>query len=338
MNFPFDPGRSQIAHLVNLLPCAPGDISYTNDRRGFEDLIERLHGGEASFEARNGVSFENAFAAVSHCGVDISLHACTDGKANFGARDKRTLSLYLAGSGLGFADHGSYSLSAGGEALVCSPEITSAEWSTTANVVITFDASALDEVGRTISGREAWMLPDEDIMVVPEIMVRNGWRDMLLGATRMAFEARSRPGFLSPANAADLVLRSIASLTMDALAFRERCSTASDGAQAVARVRAYMLDRLGYDMTLSELERVAGVSRRTLQSQFMRVHGVSPMRYLREERLKAAYGMLSFGKASVTEVALACGFTHMSQFSALFRARFGALPSEVARKRDQARG
>jgi len=35
--------------------------------------------------------------------------------------------------------------------------------------------------------------------------------------------------------------------------------------------------------------------------------------------------------ASVTEVALNCGFSHLSRFAACYRERFGHLPRETAR-------
>ncbi|MFA5609961.1 MAG: helix-turn-helix transcriptional regulator, partial [Alcaligenes sp.] len=57
--------------------------------------------------------------------------------------------------------------------------------------------------------------------------------------------------------------------------------------------------------------------------------GVAPMARLKQMRLKAARQYLQQGGMSVTEVALACGFTHLGQFSADYRHSYGERPSET---------
>lgn len=85
-------------------------------------------------------------------------------------------------------------------------------------------------------------------------------------------------------------------------------------------------------IALDDIVAVAGVSVRSLYEGFRRHCGQSPMAYLRAVRLDRAHAELRRGAAegaSVTDVALACGFNHLSKFAKVYRERFGELPSET---------
>ena len=96
----------------------------------------------------------------------------------------------------------------------------------------------------------------------------------------------------------------------------------------LARVCEYVAANLGSPISLTDLERVGHMSRKTLYNAFVKAVGMSPAAWVREQRLQKARGLLLTASAlSVTEVLLACGFTHASQFAALYARRFGELPS-----------
>jgi AraC-like DNA-binding protein len=85
-------------------------------------------------------------------------------------------------------------------------------------------------------------------------------------------------------------------------------------------------------LALEDIVVAAGVSVRSLYEGFRRHCGQSPMAYLRGVRLDRARTELRAGAAkgvSVTEVALSCGFNHLSKFAKSYRERFGELPSET---------
>ncbi|MEV6902279.1 helix-turn-helix domain-containing protein [Amycolatopsis sp. NPDC051372] len=54
---------------------------------------------------------------------------------------------------------------------------------------------------------------------------------------------------------------------------------------------------------------------------------------LRDIRLGRAHRALLGADRTVAEIASSCGFTHLSRFAQEYRARFGELPSETARRR-----
>ncbi len=97
----------------------------------------------------------------------------------------------------------------------------------------------------------------------------------------------------------------------------------------LARVCEYVIANLGRSISLTDLERVAHMSRRTLHNAFMKAFGMSPIVWVREQRLLKAQQLLSSPAKllSVTEILYACGFTHASLFAAQYARRFGESPS-----------
>jgi AraC-like DNA-binding protein len=85
---------------------------------------------------------------------------------------------------------------------------------------------------------------------------------------------------------------------------------------------------------LADLAAVCGVSGRTLQLGFQKFRGYSPMEFSRGFRLDLAREMMleaSPGQ-TVLEIAMACGFGHVSRFAMEFRKRFQESPSETLSK------
>src|SRR5690349_13321753 len=85
----------------------------------------------------------------------------------------------------------------------------------------------------------------------------------------------------------------------------------------------------------ADLARAVGVAPRTLEKHFRRVLGKTPGAVLREARLAHARRELLQGAdgASITEIAIGCGFGHLGRFAAAYRARYGETPSATLRRR-----
>ncbi|WP_156433412.1 AraC family transcriptional regulator [Bradyrhizobium retamae] len=102
-----------------------------------------------------------------------------------------------------------------------------------------------------------------------------------------------------------------------------------DVKRAIDYIEAH-LDRV---VTVADLVTATGVAGRTLFKHFSDFKGVSPMRYLRNARLRQVRQALlrADPEANVTEIAMSTGFTHMGRFSVSYRACFGESPSETLR-------
>jgi AraC-like DNA-binding protein len=107
----------------------------------------------------------------------------------------------------------------------------------------------------------------------------------------------------------------------------------------VRRVEAYIQDHLQDPITMQDMIDVSGVSARSLHAGFRRFRGTTPMNFLKNRRLLLAHqqlGTAAGSGVSVTDVALACGFTHLSKFARDYQERFGERPSETLRRMGRA--
>ncbi|MEL6103298.1 MAG: AraC family transcriptional regulator [Pseudomonadota bacterium] len=110
------------------------------------------------------------------------------------------------------------------------------------------------------------------------------------------------------------------------LAARHACSSTH-----LRRAIAYIRVSFHNDLTLDDIATAAGVHHRTLQTTFRAQLGVTPIQFLRDVRLDNARFHLSRrrNRASVSDIAYDCGYSHLGRFSRDFRVRFGHPPSET---------
>jgi AraC-like DNA-binding protein len=87
--------------------------------------------------------------------------------------------------------------------------------------------------------------------------------------------------------------------------------------------------------TLADLTAAAGTSARTLQTQFLRHLGRTPIQYIRDVRLRGVRDDLlhpSSPDVTVTDVATSWGFYNLGRFSSLYREMYAESPSETLRR------
>jgi AraC family transcriptional regulator len=101
-------------------------------------------------------------------------------------------------------------------------------------------------------------------------------------------------------------------------------TTATD--PRVDRALAYLRERLGHPVTVSELAGQALLSRYHFLRVFKRETGRTPYRYLTMLRMHEAKRLLAQGE-TVTVVAARCGYSSAGHFSAAFHKETGVRPS-----------
>lgn len=100
-------------------------------------------------------------------------------------------------------------------------------------------------------------------------------------------------------------------------------------------VRELVESRPDVPLTVLDVCRAVGASRRKLQYCFEEILGTHPAWYLRVLRLNAVRRELrehSPASASVSDVACRWGFWHLSRFAAHYRELFGELPSDTLKR------
>jgi AraC-like DNA-binding protein len=103
---------------------------------------------------------------------------------------------------------------------------------------------------------------------------------------------------------------------------------------AVERVRRFIHEHLAETMTLAELCQHAHLQARSLEYGFRDLVGLSPFKYIKMLRLAEVRRRLQTsnpGERSVSELALDCGFCHLSQFAADYKRVFLESPSATRR-------
>lgn len=100
----------------------------------------------------------------------------------------------------------------------------------------------------------------------------------------------------------------------------------------VAALLAHLHAHFDEPVVLSDLAVIAGVGRHHALRLFRRVVGTTPHAYLMSYRLKRAAAALDAGGERVIDVALANGFSDLSEFTRRFRAAFGAPPATWRRR------
>jgi AraC-like DNA-binding protein len=105
--------------------------------------------------------------------------------------------------------------------------------------------------------------------------------------------------------------------------------------RALDQLLEWILANLDRPLSLSELEKRSGYSRRSLQLLFRSHHNCTPTEWVRNQRLEAIHRRLLNPEQgdSVGNLAFDYGFPNASSFTRLFRKRFGLLPSELLRER-----
>ncbi len=100
----------------------------------------------------------------------------------------------------------------------------------------------------------------------------------------------------------------------------------------IAKAITYLEAASDLDVTLDDLARASGMSKRTLIRSFQAAFGKSPIAYLIEARVQRATELLRSTEKNVTEVAMEVGFNDSNYFSRQFRKLMHLSPREYRKR------
>jgi len=98
------------------------------------------------------------------------------------------------------------------------------------------------------------------------------------------------------------------------------------------RVLAWMEERLDTAFTSAEVAALVGMSAGHFTRAFRVTQGISPRQWILRRRVERAQALLSAPGVSLTEVALACGFSEQSHFTRVFTRMVGVPPGAWRRR------
>ena len=99
---------------------------------------------------------------------------------------------------------------------------------------------------------------------------------------------------------------------------------------------SYIYQNYGRKLTLAEIASSGRVSRSKCCQMFQRYLQQSPIDFLNDYRLRVSCNLLRSTELSITEIALSCGFNHLSYFSKMFMENFDCTPKEYRKRHCEA--
>ncbi|MBI1358585.1 MAG: helix-turn-helix domain-containing protein [Acidobacteria bacterium] len=123
-----------------------------------------------------------------------------------------------------------------------------------------------------------------------------------------------------------------------ALARRRTSEAAGLAPRVLTRVLGKIEAHLDADLSLQALADESGYSRAHFLRLFRLATGVTPHQYILSLRLKRAQDQLKQSDASISDVALSCGFSSQSHMTSLFRRRLEMTPGEFRRHGEHSTG
>ncbi|MBA3473029.1 MAG: helix-turn-helix transcriptional regulator [Rubrobacter sp.] len=100
---------------------------------------------------------------------------------------------------------------------------------------------------------------------------------------------------------------------------------------ALEQALDFIGDNLASELSLEEIARVTGLSSRHFSRLFKLSTGLPPHRYVIRERVEKAKALLTNTEIPVSQVALACGFSHQAHLNRHFSRLTGTTPKKFRR-------
>lgn len=181
-------------------------------------------------------------------------------------------------------------------------------------------------------GQSPLFLPQREIarifttLASTGLVVRQMPRNMLASAKalfKQVEQARPRPTALEAA----LLRHRCNDLLINFALTADEPEPILRSADVVLALQHYIDEHLDEKIQMGDLVKISGYGATQLSKLFRERLGLSPSRYLIRERIRRASAMLNKGTASITDIALACGFSSASYFSTVFHKYRGDAPS-----------
>jgi AraC family transcriptional regulator len=129
----------------------------------------------------------------------------------------------------------------------------------------------------------------------------------------------------------ELALVSLEGVLLEMLAEGARHAGASGPVTVIPRwlriAREYLESNFLRPLSLAEIAGAAGVHRVHLSREFRRYFSTTVGEFLRRKRIEHACHLVSTTNTALAEIAMTCGFSDQSHFSATFRRQVGLTPA-----------
>lgn len=116
--------------------------------------------------------------------------------------------------------------------------------------------------------------------------------------------------------------------TNDKSGVKLRISLTAEDQKKMWQAKSILDESLESPPSILDLAKRIGVNEFKLKNGFRQVHGITPYRYLADQRLEKARHLLREKEMNVSEAAFAVGYSSLSHFAKIFRTKYGITPHE----------
>jgi AraC-like DNA-binding protein len=310
-----------------------GDPEHAHDwlRTTYVDHTARLSG------SREGFRFQHRLADCGPFTVGVAQHTMTLHGDWEPLEDTLLVSHLLAGR-FHIRSHRSAVVAAPGDVFAYDPETRmSVVWSDIRMANIRMPRAAVDRVAATLIGddRPSGPVGFELARPLSEGAALNWKRLMQYVTADVASNGAVHASPILIGQLFRLIVATAVETFPNTTLHRARYSALPASPASVRRAVAFMEERAGEDIDLTDIAEAAHVGPRALQRAFRRSLDCTPLGHLRSVRLLRAHQELAAASdadgTTVVGVAARWGFGHPGRFAAAYRTRFGRTPSETLR-------
>ncbi len=92
----------------------------------------------------------------------------------------------------------------------------------------------------------------------------------------------------------------------------------------------FMNENYMHELSMEEMASYTGRSLASFKRDFKKVSELSPLKWIINRRLEAAYDLIKQGQTSVTDICYKVGFKNLSHFSKVFKLKYGMSPTAIS--------
>ena len=238
--------------------------------------------------------------------------------------------------------HGAFRLAEGENILFDQSHEKSVKSSKGSSVAIGIDLIRLNDIINAMNGSEPdtdHHLSKEGSVVLPLFMCGISFNQIFLNIFNQIDQLNGQPGALTISGIDEIIYRTLVLMMNKNLLEDHHANDRKDyGIRTeIRRLCEYLKTHLEDQINLTTMEKISGLSSRSLQYGFRKYFGCRPCEWLRNERLNLAKTKLtnSNDNMNITTLVYDLGFPSASLFSKYYKEKFGEKPSETLARKKQ---
>lgn len=325
------------SNVLPPLPFGEAVASLSSDIDLYRDRLATVITSLKSYEALGDAqAFHSKSSVLNINGMKLVAGANTPVTADIADTGDTTLMIPFYGENLSEVEGVGYHWQAGRGAMFIPAQGRGGYSSVRANLNIDIDPARLQAVAQIMLGTSG-KVPDLGLQMARVLPLHFG---------AFSFDAVFRhlcgiidahldsPQVLELLAVDDMFYRTIVMMLRPDLFIAETSRVPPRQRRLIDPLCEYIRAHLEQPFSLSDMERISEMSARAVQYAFRERFGVTPLHWLRNERLHMAHHRLKSPMSgdSVTAIAHICGLPHLSQFAADYRKTFGESPSETLKR------